>query len=54
MEAELTPVSNPSPFPYYFTAWYERRIFDKTRQNRQGKKNKPLIPCFYSVTAHRS
>lgn len=46
MEAELTPVSNPSPFPYYFTAWYERRIFDKTRQNRQGKKKNLLFLAF--------
>lgn len=39
-------VSNPSPFPYYFTAWYERRIFDKTRQNRQGKKKNLLFLAF--------
>lgn len=25
--------------PCHFTAWYKRRIFDKTRQNSQGKEN---------------
>ncbi|POI21333.1 hypothetical protein CIB84_014918, partial [Bambusicola thoracicus] len=37
-------ISNTSPFPYCFTAWYERRIFDKTRQNRQELEDKATEP----------
>lgn len=35
--------SNLNPFLCYFTARYQRRIFDKTRQNSQGKKNSYLL-----------
>lgn len=39
--------SNPNPFLCYFTAWYQGRIFGKTRQNSEGKENSYLLlpPC---------
>lgn len=37
--------TNPNPFLCYFTAWYQGRIFGKTRQNCQGKENLLLPPC---------
>lgn len=46
-------VSNPDPFPSHFTAWYERRIFDKTRQNSQGKKTSYSLLLLYNHTHNR-
>lgn len=37
--------------PCYFTAWHKRRIFDKTRQNSQGKENS--CSFHFSITHRR-
>lgn len=37
--------------PCYFTAWHKRRIFDKTRQNSQGKENS--CSFHFSITCRR-